>query len=84
MQVLGGEAVGGERGDADRGGGDVAEPLLEPRGGGAQLARAGLGEQDRELVAAEAAEHVGGAQVGGERRGDGHSRRRRRRARGCR
>ena len=71
MQVLGGEPVDGQRGEADRGGGDRAEALLEARRGGTQLARAGLGQQDRELVAAEAAEHVGGAQVGRERAGDG-------------
>ena len=40
---------------------------LEPLGGGPQLAGAGLGQQHRELVPAEAAEHVGGPQVGGER-----------------
>src|SRR3954466_9577505 len=71
VQVLGGEAVERQRCEADRGGGDRAEALLEPRGGGAQLARAGLGEQNRELVAAEAAEHVGGAKVRRERAGDG-------------
>ncbi len=67
VQVLGAEAVDRQRGDPDRGVGDGAEPLLEPLGGRAQLARAGLGQQHRELVAAEAAEHVGRAQVGGER-----------------
>ena len=67
MEVLGAEAVDRQRGDPDRGGGHGAEPLLEPHRGRAQLARAGLGQQHRELVAAEAAEHVGRAQAGGER-----------------